>query len=190
MRYRLFDAAGIVVMATLMILSARAADAQTVANGPYYATPSWDQKFPCSTQATCTRFVVLANWNNDAVLDRETGLVWEKEPNVFPFEAPQDWANGTFGCLQKRTGGRKGWRLPTMEELSSLGDEAGNLPPGHPFVNVRTGFSVYWSATKYPDIPLDIAFVLGFPSTFGSQQTSNHNFYWCVRGPGGANFAH
>ena len=30
--------------------------AQTTANGPYYATPSWDQTLPAST-----RFIVLSN---------------------------------------------------------------------------------------------------------------------------------
>ncbi len=40
--------------------------AQTTANGPYYATPSWDQKLQCDTPATCPRFVVLSNWNNEA----------------------------------------------------------------------------------------------------------------------------
>ena len=194
MRYRSFNAAGIVIMSALIILSARAANAQTVANGPYYATPSWDQKFPCATPATCTRFVVLANWNNDAVLDRETGLVWEKEPNVSPSDKPQNWSGAIAGCVQKGTGGRRGWRLPTIEELSSLGDEVSNLPPGHPFVNVRmetpTSRPLYWSATKYPNLgSLSVAFVLGFPSLGGSQVTDLSNFYWCVRGPGGANFA-
>ena len=47
-----------------------AATAQTTANGPYYATPSWDQKLQCDTPATCPRFIVLANWNSEAVLDR------------------------------------------------------------------------------------------------------------------------
>ncbi len=47
-----------------------------VANGPYYATPSWDQSLPVTT-----RFVVLTNFASDAVLDRETGLVWEKAPS-------------------------------------------------------------------------------------------------------------
>ena len=75
MRYRSFNAAGIVVMSALIVLSARAANAQTVRTDPITRRHQWDQKFPCATPATCPRFVVLANWNNDAVLDRETGLV-------------------------------------------------------------------------------------------------------------------
>ena len=51
------------------------AQVSTTAPGPYYATPSWDQKL------TINRFVVLSNWNNEAVLDRETGIVWEQSPD-------------------------------------------------------------------------------------------------------------
>jgi hypothetical protein len=49
--------------------------AQTVAPGPYYAMPSWDQTLPVAT-----RFIVLSNMGSNAVLDRETGLVWERSP--------------------------------------------------------------------------------------------------------------
>src|SRR5262249_41951206 len=74
MRYRIsllgLAAAGVLTAST-------SASAQTVTNGPYYASPSWDQTLACSALANCPRFVVLANMNNDAVLDRETGLVWE-----------------------------------------------------------------------------------------------------------------
>jgi hypothetical protein len=43
-------------------------------SGPYYATPSWDQKLGYQ------RFICLTDWNNQAVLDRETGLVWQRAP--------------------------------------------------------------------------------------------------------------
>jgi hypothetical protein len=44
-------------------------------NGSYYANPSWDQELPAAQ-----RFIVLSNLNNEAVLDRETGLVWQRTP--------------------------------------------------------------------------------------------------------------
>ena len=54
-----------VVMFTLFAGVPRAV-AQTVAAGPYYATPSWDQTLACTASATCPRFIVLSNFNNEA----------------------------------------------------------------------------------------------------------------------------
>ena len=55
-------------------LTARPAQAVDAA-GPYYAEPAWDQKI-----AAAARFLVLTNWESQAVLDKETGLVWERGP--------------------------------------------------------------------------------------------------------------
>ena len=75
-------------------------------NGPYYATPSWDQTLPCETTSNCPRFIVLANMNNEAVLDRNTGLVWQQNP----FGGALDWANAQqstdAGCLVAKNGGQ------------------------------------------------------------------------------------
>jgi hypothetical protein len=78
----------------LLISGAARAGAQTVAAGPYYATPSWNQRLTCSAPANCPRFVVLSNWNNGAVLDPETGLVWEKQPT----DQKQTWMS-RFKCI-------------------------------------------------------------------------------------------
>src|SRR5205807_1369275 len=112
-------------------------------NGPYYATPSWDQKLQCDTQATCPRFIVLSNWidashpsGGAAVLDRETGLVWEQSP-----ANSHTWQNARYQCTNLTTGGRKGWRLPSVHELASLIDpnqSSPTLPPGHPFQQVQS----------------------------------------------------
>ncbi|MEW6681836.1 MAG: DUF1566 domain-containing protein [Nitrospirota bacterium] len=124
------------------------------ANGPYYATPSWDQKLQCDTTETCPRFIVLSNWNNEAVLDRETGLVWERTPTEdtdgdgrITKEDRVGWYGTPLYCNDKNVGGRKGWRVPTIQELASLVDptqEAPSLPWGHPF---SLGSTSYWSAT-------------------------------------------
>ena len=81
--------------------------AQTTANGPYYATPSWDQTLPANT-----RFIVLSNFNSEAVLDRETGLVWHRSPGIAKF-----LSEASAICKRSTTGNRFGWRLPTLNEL-------------------------------------------------------------------------
>jgi hypothetical protein len=161
------------------------ASAQTTAHGFYYPPPAWDQKLQCDTHATCPRFIVLSNWNNEAVLDRETGLVWERSP------AENDFQNGTWADAQIRCnilltlGNRRGWRLPTVQELASLVDPTvpipgPTLPAGHPFSNVQS--SVYWSATTVTDSTGSAWFVnFNDGSVFGGDRSLPH-FAWCVRG--------
>ncbi|HKA41023.1 MAG TPA: DUF1566 domain-containing protein [Burkholderiales bacterium] len=59
----------------------------------------------------------MANWNSEAVLDRETGLVWQRSP-----VGHGRWNVASSQCLLAKTGGRVGWRLPTVNELASLLD--------------------------------------------------------------------
>lgn len=141
--------------------------------GPYYANPSWDQTLPAST-----RFIVLSNMNSDAVLDRETGLVWEKSPSA----TLVDWENAQFQCNRSATGGRLGWRLPTLQELASLVDPSVSpgptLPAGHPFTTVQS--AVYWSATTFAaSFAWAVVFYNGGVSVV---DRSLNVFVWCVRG--------
>ena len=145
----------------------------TGAAGPYYAMPSQDQTLPATT-----RFIVLTNMNSDAVLDRETGLVWEQSPSTSRFT----WVDASFHCAQMTKGGRIGWRVPTREDLASLVDPARTspaLPSGHPFSNVQPA---YWSATTFTagaDTAWDVFFDMGGVATLGKSETL---FVWCVRG--------
>src|SRR5207302_9186480 len=107
---------GVLFLAMVLVTPGPAQAANS--NGPYYATPSWDQQLQCDTTATCPRFIVLSNWSSEAVLDRETGLVWEQSPAT----TTNTWSNARFHCTSLTTGGRKGWRLPSVHELASLVD--------------------------------------------------------------------
>src|SRR5262245_37556154 len=129
-------------IAILVIASAAStAFAQTTGNGPYYATPSWDQTLPSST-----RFIVLSNFNSEAVLDRETGLVWSRSPN-----GADRWFFATGKCIGLNIGGRGGWRLPTINEIASVWDLSATsgppFPPGHPFTGFDPQSGEFWSAT-------------------------------------------
>jgi len=105
--------------------------------------PTWSQKLPCD-EGNCPRFEEVMN--GYAVLDKETGLVWAKNASVGEL---QDWYSAQNQCYNIGIGGRKGWRLPTVDELASLLDPQQTgfpcLPSGHPFINVMNGQC--WSAT-------------------------------------------
>jgi hypothetical protein len=167
----------------MLVLSSVRSDAQTAAPGPYLATPAWDQQIRCDTLATCQRFIVLTNWNSEAVLDRETGLVWERTPN----RPDLFWASSVSSCTIKSTGGRLGWRLPTIHELlsltipNSLGDPV--LPSGHPF---ELAASQFWSATTY-DLSSELAWNLDLARSRipASNKTTFRLDTWCVRGGSG-----
>jgi hypothetical protein len=92
-------------------------------------------------------------------------------------------------------GDRKGWRLPTIQELASLVDPTvpspgPTLPAGHPFDGIRVtpdatvspSASAYWSATTWstdPTVAWDVSFGTGVVAN-----TSKNVFHyiWCVRG--------
>lgn len=152
------------------------AQAQTTAPGPYYATPSWDQTLP-----SATRFIILSNFASAAVLDRNTGLVWEKSPQT----GTSSWNGARLTCINKNVGGQKGWRLPSIPELASLIDPSvappgPTLPPGHPFTNVQSTF--YWSATTTADFTT-FAWLVDFVNGLvGSTNKPGGGQVWCVRG--------
>lgn len=172
------------------------AHAQTVAVGPYYAAPSWDQTVPAAN-----RFVVLSNFDSAAVLDRETGLVWERSPSTDDFRASP--ATGVFGgltahehCIGLELGHRMGWRVPAAAELASLIDKTQTpigLPAGHPFMNVQ-GLGpfgdplAYWTSTQYRNTAADAfrTVIFGAPFTgTGAADARLPSNVWCVRGGAG-----
>jgi len=59
---------------------------------------SWDKKIANG------RFQLLQDFNNEAVLDQETGLVWERQPS----NQNVAWSNARLACAQKSVGGRGG----------------------------------------------------------------------------------
>ncbi|MGH8204651.1 MAG: DUF1566 domain-containing protein [Steroidobacteraceae bacterium] len=142
----------------------------------------WGRKF-----APSERFVVLSQFNNQAVLDKETQLVWQRRPGT----SMGSWPGAINGCLQITDGGRMGWRLPTVPEILSLVRKDSpfsdvGLPAGHPFQNVPSGF--FWTNTQprsttgnLPTTALLVSFATGplFIDSF-----AQHHNRWCVRGGG------
>jgi hypothetical protein len=158
------------------ILNALNSIQQQIANIP----PTWSKKLQCDTTA-CPRFELVMD--GAAVLDRETGLVWER----FPDTVTLLWEQGQRHCYMREVGGRKGWRLPKVEEVASLVDttqlrSGPALPNGHPFGDLP---SVVWSITSNTLQPssawgvnLDDGNIV-----FLFKDSMRHT--WCIRGADG-----
>lgn len=147
------------------------------------------------------RFVILPEFHNLAVLDRNTGLIWTKAPR----DVSVDWPSAFEVCLGNAIGaevngrgGIAGWRLPEAQELLSLTEyhincgptTCGNtyeLPEGHPFdFSPSAGSAVFWSATLSHEKTTsdeDGSFVVNINGLgpVNAPRTEEFNV-WCVRG--------
>ena len=151
--------------------------------GPAFADHAWKKISDVNM-----RFQVSAD--GMVVLDKETGLAWEQSPDT----TLRDWFTALTYCYDKVVSDRKGWRLPTVEELMSLVDTTQSnpaLPLGHPF-NVLTAY--YMSATTTADLTSSarvVNFQFGGPLTNVDKGAVLLNIYvWCVRGGRGHDGGH
>lgn len=125
------------------------------------------------------RFVLVLG--GEAVKDQKTGLVWEQAPDSFHGV----WSEAPGHCRAKTVGGRQGWRVPTVQELSSLLDQSQEnpaLPQGHPFSNIKS--AIYWSATPSATddiVAWHVSFLRGEAVTDQKSQTRR---VWCLLGEG------
>jgi hypothetical protein len=140
---------------------------------------AWSRKLDCTSIANCPRFKVLSDLNNEAVLDRETCLVWEQRL--------KGWTSVWHANLcNYPIGGRYGWRLPTLQELMSLIDPTQSnpaLPPGHPFNFQGVPMSFFWSATHSNNNYFDSIWGVNFETGVNSWVPGDYSRqWWCVRG--------
>jgi hypothetical protein len=174
-----------IVYATIVALTVFIASASAV----FAQSPSWSQVI-----AGAKRFTVLPQFGGEAVLDKETGLVWQHEPtemfSILPIASRY--------CADVSIGNRRGWRLPTLQELKSLTDPSESSPTltaGHPFANVDLT-RTYWSSTVTLDNPNHV-WTMGFNAGEVARTATCvagtcagapmvELVAWCVRGGSGA----
>ena len=140
--------------------------------------PTWD-----AAVGGPGRFKVLKSFADQAVLDKETGLVWQKV--ISPLTV--SFRGAVLACTELSVASRRGWRLPTAEELSSLMDVSQTNPPvaaGSPFENLVADVNTaYWTTTASPGLQgfrigwtfADVGTVVEAPETTAIRA-------WCVRG--------
>ena len=139
---------------------------------------AWSRTYPIST-----RFFVLDDFNAEAFLDRETGLVWDRSgttgnlPGTFPAAA---WPGAARACYNKVVGGRRGWRPATIEELGSLLNPSG--PSFTPGLITGSINSFIWSSSTVAGDPTQAwAHSLG-EATIANKNVCCGTGVWCVRG--------
>jgi hypothetical protein len=142
--------------------------------------PLWD------TVKKSGRFKVLKAFKGEAVVDAETGLVWTTSPGLqASCNPPVQWASAIYCCTTTIAGGRLGWRLPSLHELSTLFDASSGLavlPADAPFTGASGD---YWTSTSITNDTAN-ALAIRFPThlQFQAAKTSTKKL-WCVRSPGG-----
>lgn len=113
---------------------------------------SWNRELSSSGGDACNTQRFTCVFGGSAVLDNETGLVWERGMNV---SAPT-FTQAIDNCHNFTiVSDRKGWRLPAAHELASLIDTTGTpykLPAGHPFLNIEfvSVSELHWTSTSDP----------------------------------------
>jgi hypothetical protein len=136
-------------------------------------TQAWSGKLPASRRFT----LVL---DNQGVLDNETGLVWQQAPAATTYE----WHQMNTPCVSLTSGGRRGWRTPTVSELTSITETTGSaprLPAGHPFTVPAT--PSFWT-TSQSYTPSSYRYVVDFATgdpIVVDGNTSPTYKVWCVR---------
>lgn len=137
--------------------------------------PAWSQKI-----AGPERFELVLD--GAGVLDKETGLVWEQSPST----STMPWESSFYHCNQVvEKGDRKGWHVPTVEQLASLVDPSQAnpaLPNDHPFSNVMWP-TFYWTASAHAYVTND-AWSVGFSTgeVAHNLKTGSSKYVWCIRG--------
>lgn len=124
--------------------------------------------------------VTLADFtrSNEIVSDSATNLEWQDDvtPAVMTFQVAIDY------CEALTLGSNSDWRLPNINELTSLVDDTRYNPAINPtFTN--TVLSYYWSSTTYLAITSN-AWRINFTEGFHHVGTTkaDYSYVRCVRG--------
>jgi hypothetical protein len=144
---------------------------------------SWNRKL-----SDGDRFALALN--GGAYCDLETGLIWMETPIL----GHVSWRQAFAYCRTLEVDGRKGWSVPTVEQMSTLIDSQNvgpgpALPLGHPFKGALE--DVFWTSslreTTQVGITRQVWLVdLGIGVPIRRTSISLDSRVWCVRGAGGS----
>lgn len=83
------------------------------------------------------------------VTDTNTGLVWVRDPAGAGLGIAYTWSQARDACEQLVYAGHNDWRLPTLEELSTLRNAGRYDPVIDPVFVSKADVIYYWTSTAY-----------------------------------------
>ena len=146
----------ILVLAMILFTMLFFLSVNAVSGESYYpAVPDKNKTLPANDGGSdgCNSSRFKCVMGGEAVLDKQTGLTWARNLNIA--DGPKPWQEAVKFCQDLEIGNRKGWRLPTKEELIIIMDTSQSepaLPDGHPFENysrLGSALSTFWTGTTY-----------------------------------------
>lgn len=112
-------------------------------------------------------------------IDKDTGLMWQDNSQVK--NNARQWEDAVAYCNSLTLEGYSEWRLPDMEELSSIVDYKRSSPA------IKNGFrnivdnGTYWSSSPDANDINSVWFVYFYDGGVGTDIKSNYNLVCCVR---------
>jgi hypothetical protein len=157
------------------------------ATGDFYG-----QDFQYSALGFCNlkSFTVEGTVPQETVVDNLTGLVWQRTlPELYPgcsgglpAGSVCNWTNAVNYCDSLDYGGFADWRLPSVEELSTIPDYGKNIPAIDAAVFPDTPPSYFWTSTVH-SVQTDYAWVTYFNDGNADRYLKTKNYFArCVRG--------
>jgi hypothetical protein len=124
------------------------------ATGDFYGQ---DYQYANLGLCSAKSFTVSGTGPEEIVLDNLTGLVWQRTlPDIYPGcnggltqGETCNWQEATNYCEELSYGGFTDWRLPTIEELSTLPDYGKYIPAIDSSVFPDTSSSYFWTSSVY-----------------------------------------
>ena len=128
-----------------------------------------------SKQVSLVRYSLSGG--GDTVTDHKTGLIWQRtDDGQF-----RNWDAAGQYCADLSLGGKRDWRLPSMDELLTIVDYSRFLPAINPVFDCNDGY--YWSSTLSAEYPLEGRWPVRFTDGYAAAVSKAITVYVrCVRG--------
>ena len=141
----------------------------------YYGAMVGSSKMASSKQVSLVRYSLSGG--GDTVTDHKTGLIWQRGDDG----QYRNWDAAGQYCADLSLGGKRDWRLPSMDELLTIVDYSRFLPAINPVFDCNDDY--YWSSTLSAEYPQEGRWPVRFTDGYAQVASMAITAYVrCVRG--------